>query len=142
MRNKGWILLEKTTEKSQSNFSKNNYLLESMRQSYTFWHQIYGDSPVNIPLIWKKALDTNYGIQKEIGQTWKNNSENVSKIQIEQFLDWWAFIIKKSNFKIESKSIREWEELWNNSSDEQFKIYSDILMFEKYWKNIQDKNIE
>ena len=131
------------TENSLRDLSKNNYLLETMNKSYDFWHKVYEDSPINIPLIWKKALEKNFEIQKEIENAWKNNLENVSKMQMQQFLDWWALMIKQPNFKIESRTIQEWEEIWKNTTDQQFKVYSDILvMFEKYWKNIQDKNFE
>ena len=137
------VQMGETVERSLKDISKNNYLLENMQKSYDFWHKIYEDSPINIPLIWKKAIDTNFELQSDMQKTWKNNLENVSKIQMQQFLDWWALMIKQPMFRIESRTIREWEEIWKNTTDQQFKVYADILdMFEKYWKNIQDKNIE
>ena len=118
-------------------------MMETMKQNFEYCHQIFEDSPVNISLIWKKAMESNFEIQKKIQTEFKREVAQASKIQTEQFLSWWGSAIKKPSFENVQKSFEEWNEFWKNSSDKQFEIYSEILkMLEKYWKNIQDRNIE
>ena len=123
--------------------SANNDLLENMKQSFEFWHKIYDDSFINYPLVWKKALESNSEIMKRIEEGWQNNMKQNSEIQIQQFLELWSNAIRKSNFEITKKSMQDWHDFWMNTTQEQLKIYSEILeMLTNYWKSIQNKNIE
>ncbi len=113
-----------------------------MKQSFEFWHQNYSHSLINYPLVWKKSIESDSEIIKKI-ETWKGNSNKNTVMIIEQFFEIWAHAIKKTNFEIAMKSIQEWEEFWENITNEQFRVCSEILqMIEKYWKEIQNKNIE
>ncbi len=53
--------------------STNNYLVDTMKQSFEFWHNNYQDSLVNYPLVWKKALESDSEIMKKV-KTWEKNS--------------------------------------------------------------------
>ena len=122
--------------------SANKDLLDIMKQSFKFWHENYTNSLVNYSLVWKKALESNSEIVEKI-ETWKKNSNQNTRIIIDQFFEMWSYAIRKSNFEIARKSIQEWEGFWKNATGEQFRVCSEILqMIETYWKEIQNKNIE
>ena len=111
-----------------------------MKQSFEFWHDAYGDSLINYPLVWKKALDTNSQIIKRIEYAWKNNTKQNAETQIQLFLELWSYAIRKSNFEIAKKSMQDF---WKDTTDKQFQIYKEVLeLIEKYWKDIQSKNFE
>ena len=126
---------------AQSNLdTANNYLRESMRQSFEFWHGIYEDSMINCPLVWKKAIKSNLEIMEKIDEAWKNDTNQTSEDQIQQFLELWYYAIRKSNFKI---MVKEWEEFSKNMTEGQLMTYVQIIQTTKrYWDDIQDKNIE
>lgn len=110
-----------------------------MKKSYDFWHQIYDDSPVNIFLIWKKALESNSEFMTSFERVWKENAKK-SESDFQQFLETWSASIRESNFEKATKSISQY---CINMSGSQTKLYLQLLeMLEKYWRNIQDKNIE
>jgi len=134
----------KNTKASQSNiFSANNGFKEILKQSFEFWHNNYIDSPLNYTLVWKKALESNSEIIKRIEEFWEKNTKQVAEIQMQQFFEMWSYAIRKSNFEIAKKSMQDWEGFWENTTDEEFRTYTDILqMIEKYWKDIQSKNFE
>ncbi len=136
--------MDKNQNLSQSNIpSVNNDLMETMKQSFEYWHKIYDDSPINIPLVWKKGIESNSEILKKIEEVWKNNMKQNAEIQMQQFLESWSYAIRNSSFEIAKNSMQEWQEFWKNTTDAQFKIYAEVLeMLGTYWKNIQDKNIE
>ena len=136
--------MDKGKESSESKItSANNDLVQSMKESFEFWHKTFEDSLVNYPLVWNKAIKSNSEIQKKIHEAWKKNSIHNAETQIQQFLELWSYTIRKSNFEIAKKSMQQWQEFWKNTTNEQFKTYTEILkMLEMYWKNIQDKNIE
>ena len=122
--------------------SANKDLLDIMKQSFKFWHENYTNSLVNYSLVWKKALESDSEIVEKI-ETWKEKSNQNTRIIIEQFFEMWSYAIRKSNFEIARKSIQEWEGFWKNATGEQFRVCSEILqMIETYWKEIQNKNIE
>lgn len=124
-------------------FTTNNSLVETMRKSFEFWHKTYDDSPINISLVWKKATDSNFEIMKKIEETLGGNKNQNENIQMTQFLQFWSIAIKESNFEKAKVVMQEWQEFWKNTTDEQFKIYIEILdLLETYWKNIQAKAIE
>lgn len=132
------------TKASQSNILlANNDFKEILKQSFEFWHNNYIDSPLNYTLVWKKALESNFEIIKRIEEFWEKNTKQVAEIQMQQFFEMWSYAIRKSNFEIAKKSIQDWEGFWENTTDEEFRTYTDILqMIEKYWKDIQSKNFE
>jgi predicted nucleotide-binding protein (sugar kinase/HSP70/actin superfamily) len=71
----------------QSNLLEaNNYLRESMKQSFEFWHGVYNDSLINCPLVWKKAIESNSEIMEKITEAWKNNIKQNAEDQMQQFL--------------------------------------------------------
>lgn len=116
-----------------------NYFFENMKKSYDFWHQIYDDSPINIFLIWKKALESNSEFATNFKKAWDDNTKKAES-DLRQFLETWSDSIRESDFKKATKSISQY---YVNVSDSQTKLYLEVLeMLEKYWKNIQDKNIE
>lgn len=122
--------------------STNNYLEDTMKQSFEFWHDNYQNSLINYPLIWKKALESDSEIMEKV-KTWEKNSIQNTGIIIEEFFDMWFYAIRKSTFEQATKSIQEWERFWKNATDEQFIACNEILqMIEKYWREIQNKNIE
>ena len=122
--------------------STNNYLVDTMKQSFEFWHNNYQDSLVNYPLVWKKALESDSEIMKKV-KTWEKNSIQNTGIIMEEFFEMWSYAIRKSTFEQAKKSIQDWEGFWKNATDEQFSVCSEILqMIEKYWRGIQNKNIE
>lgn len=137
-----------TTEKEKDSLhskvlSANNDLIDAMKQSFEFWHDTYGNSLINYPLVWKKALDTNSQIIKKIEETWKNNTKQNAETQIQLFLELWSYAIRKSNFEIAKKSMLDLEDFWKDTTDKQFQIYREILeLIETYWKDIQSKNFE
>ncbi len=122
--------------------STNNDLSDIMKQSFEFWHENYINSLVNYPLVWKKALESDSEIIKKIEMLKKNSNQN-TEIIIEQFFEMWSNAIRKSNFELANKLIQGYEEFWKNTTDDQVRVCSEILqMIEKYWKEIQSKNIE
>ena len=122
--------------------STNKNLGDIMKQSFEFWHKMYTYSPINSPLVWRKALKVDSEIIKKIDML-KNNSDKNIEIIIEQFFEMWSNAIRKSNFELAKKSMQYWEEFWKNTTNEQFMICNEILqMIERYWKEIQIKNIE
>ena len=137
------IMITKNDNTSQTTIlSANKDLLDIMKQSFKFWHENYTNSLVNYSLVWKKALESDSEIVEKI-ETWKKNSNQNTRIIIEQFFEMWSYAIRKSNFEIARKSIQEWEGFWKNATGEQFRVCSEILqMIETYWKEIQNKNIE
>ena len=126
---------------SQSNMPEvNNYLIEHMKQSFEFWHDIYTDSLINCPLIWKKAIVSNSEIMEKIDDAWKNNIKQNSEDQMQQFLELWFYAIRRSSFKI---IMQDWEEFSKNMSEKQLLVCVQVIqMTKQYWKDIQDKNIE
>jgi hypothetical protein len=124
---------------SKSKEYSKNYLLENMKKSYDYWHQIYADSPINIPLIWKKALDSNAEFMTKYQKVWKDTSQK-SESDFRQFLETRSNSIRESDFKKATNSVSQY---WSNISASQTEFYSEILtMLEEYWKNVQKKNIE
>jgi hypothetical protein len=122
--------------------STNNYLEDTMKQSFEFWHNNYQDSLINYPLVWKKALESDSEIMKKV-KTWEKKSIQNTGIIMEEFFEMWSYAIRKSTFEQAKKSIQDWERFWKNATDEQFSVCSEILqMIEKYWVEIQKKNIE
>ncbi|MGD8707897.1 MAG: hypothetical protein PVI88_04355 [Nitrosopumilaceae archaeon] len=110
-----------------------------MKKSYDFWHQIYDDSPINIPLIWKKALESNSEFAANFKKAWDDKTKK-TEFDLQQFLEMWSDSIRESDFKKATKSISQY---CVNVSDSQTKLYLEVLeMLERYWRNIQDKNIE
>ena len=103
----------------------------ALKQSFDFWHRNYVDSLINYSLVWKKALDSNADILKrmdKLTKTTKNNSEAL----LYDFFDLWSHAIRESSFEIAKKSLLDSDEFWKNSTEEQFRIYADILqMIEK-----------
>ena len=126
---------------SQSNMSEvNNYLIEHMKQSFEFWHDVYNDSLINCPLIWKKAIVSNSEIMEKIDDAWKNSIKQNSEDQMQQFLELWFYAIRRSSFKI---IMQDWEEFSKNMSEKQLLVCVQVIqMTKQYWKDIQDKNIE
>ena len=124
-------------------FQPSGDLVDVMKNSFEFWHKNYIDAPLNYTLIWKKALESNSEILKQIEKAWRNTIKQNTEIQMEQFLDCWSQAIRKSNFELAKKPIQQWQEFWESTTDEQFKIYAKVLkMLESYWKNEQSKSIE
>jgi len=122
--------------------STNDYLADTMKQSFEFWHNNYQDSLVNYPLVWKKALESDSDIMKKV-KVWEKKSIQNTGIIMEEFFEMWSYAIRKSTFEQAKKSIQDWEGFWKNATDEQFSVCSEILqMIEKYWREIQNKNIE
>lgn len=122
--------------------STNSYLVDTLKQSFEFWHNNYQDSLINYPLVWKKALDSDLEIMKKV-KTWEKKSIQNTGIIMEEFFEMWSYAIRKSTFEQARKSIQDWEGFWKNATDEQFSVCSEILqMIEKYWVEIQKKNIE
>ncbi len=110
-----------------------------MKQSFEFWHN---DSRINYPLVWKKALESDSKVMKKV-ETWEKSSTQNTGIIMEEFFEMWAYAIQKSNFEMATSSIQEWGRFWRNATDEQFRVCSEVLeMIEKYWRDIQNKNIE
>ncbi|MDH3313586.1 MAG: hypothetical protein OEM28_10635 [Nitrosopumilus sp.] len=136
--------MEKDQNLSQDKISQSSAdLIDALKHSFEFWHKNYIDAPLNYPLIWKKALDSNSEISKRIEKTWRSTIKQGTEIQIEQFLECWSQAIRKSNFELAKKPIQEWQTFWENTTAEQFKMYSEVLkVLEKYWKNEQRKSIE
>jgi len=88
-------------------------------------------------------LESNSEIIKRAERVWKNNIQQSTENQMQQFLESWARVIRKSNFEIAKSTIQEWQEFWRDTTNEQFKIYAEVLeMLEAYWKNMQSKSIE
>jgi hypothetical protein len=125
----------------QSNLLEaNNYLRESMKQSFEFWHGVYNDSLINCPLVWKKAIESNSEIMEKITEAWKNNIKQNAEDQMQQFLELWSYAIRKSSFKI---PMQDWEKFSKHMTEKQLMVYVQIIqMTKQYWKGIQDKNIE
>ena len=124
-------------------FQSSDNLVDAMKDSFEFWHKNYVDAPLNYTLVWKKALDSNSEILKQIENVWGDTVKQSTEIQMEQFLDCWYQAIRKSNFELAKKPIQQWQEFWENTTEEQFKIYAKVLkMLESYWKNEQSKSIE
>ena len=123
--------------------SADNDFKEILKQSFEFWHNNYIDSPLNYTLVWKKALESNSEIIKRLEKFWEKNTNKIREIQMQQFFEMWSYAIRKSNFEMAKKSMQHWEEFWEDTTDEEFRTYADILqMIEKYWKDIQIRNFE
>ncbi len=121
--------------------SPDENLKEAMKHSFEFWQKHFTTSLVNYPLVWKKALESNSELMKKIENVWKMNAIQNSEMQMQQFFEMWAYAIRKSNFEITKNSVQYWENFWKNTTDEQFRIYKELLqMIEKYWTDIQNKN--
>jgi hypothetical protein len=135
--------ITENTHMSQSpTLSSNNYLEDTMKQSFEFWHNNYQDSLVNYPLVWKKALESDSEIMKKVITLEKNSIQNTGII-MEEFFEMWSYAIRKSTFEQAKKSIQDWQGFWKNATNEQFRTCSEVLqMIEKYWREIQIKNIE
>lgn len=114
--------------------------LDTLRKSYEFWNQVYQDSHLNIPLIWKKALQSNSENIKQIEKVWRQTNPQNFQINLVQFLDLWATVIRESNYE----NLKDFPiEYYTKISEEQLKAYSKILdLLQNYWRNIQEKNIE
>lgn len=124
-------------------FTTKNPLVETMRQSFEFWHKTFDESPINILLVWKKATESNFEIMKKIEEGWRENKNQNANTPITRFLQFWSIAIKESDFEKAKMEMQECQELWKNITDVQFKIYVEVLnLLETYWKNIQDKAIE
>jgi hypothetical protein len=123
--------------------SADNDFKEILKQSFEFWHNNYIDSPLNYTLVWKKALESNFEIIKRLEKFWEKNTNKIREIQMQQFFEMWSYAIRKSNFEMAKKSMQDWEEFWEDITDEEFRTYAEILqMIEKYWKDIQTRNFE
>ena len=122
---------------------ENNDLEEITKQNFEYWHKKYMDSPLNYPLVWKKAMESNFEIMKKIEHVRKKNTKQVTTIQMQQFFDMWSNVIRISNFEIAKKTMQDWGEFWKNATDEEFRTCVEVLqMIQNYWKEIQNKNIE
>ena len=123
--------------------SADNDFKEILKQSFEFWHNNYIDSPLNYTLVWKKAIESNSEIIKRLEKFWEKNTNKIREIQMQQFFEMWSYAIRKSNFEMAKKSMQDWEEFWEDTTDEEFRTYADILqIMEKYWKDIQTRNFE
>jgi hypothetical protein len=119
----------------------NNSLIETMKQSYDFWHKAYGDSFLNYPLIWEKAISSNIEIIKRMEDMWKNNVDPNMADPLKKFFDMWTGMIRKSNSDTMNTSMKDWESFWRNATDEQFSLYRKILeMSGTYWKTLHNRN--
>ena len=138
------LSIEKNQDLSNSKiFTTNNPLVETMRQSFEFWHKTFEESPINISLVWKKATESNFEIMKKIEEGWRANTNQNANIPITHFLQFWSIAIRESNFEKAKNEMQECQELWKNITDVQFEIYVEVLnLLETYWKKIQDKAIE
>ena len=141
------IIIMKTNENnktSQSNIlSTDNSFEESMKQSFEYWHKKYVNSPLNYPLVWKKIMASNFEMMEKIKQIREKNTKQIASIQTQQFFEMWAYSIRNSNFEMAKKSMQNWNEFWKNTTNEEFKIYIEVLqMIQKHWKEMQSKNIE
>ena len=124
-------------------FQSSGDLVDAMKHSFDFWHKNYVDAPLNYTLVWKKALESNSDILTKIEKTWQNSIKQSTEIQMEQFLEYWSQAIRRPSFELAKKPIQQWQEFWESTTDEQFKIYAEVLkMLESYWKNEQNKSIE
>ena len=124
-------------------FQSSGDLVDVMRHSFEFWHKNYVDAPLNYTLVWKKALKSNSEILTKIEKTWQNTIKQSTEIQMEQFLEYWSQAIRRPSFELAKKPIQKWQEFWESTTDEQFRIYAEVLkMLESYWKNEQNKSIE
>ena len=134
----------KNNKKSSKNILlENDDFVDIMKQSFEFWHKNYIDSPLNYPLVWKKALESNSEIIQKIDAMWKKNTKQIGELQLQQFFEIWSYAIRKSNFEVAKKSICDWEEFWKNATDDELQLYGDILeLIGKYWKDMQSKNFE
>jgi len=129
---------------SQSNIlSTDNSFEESMKQSFEYWHKKYVNSPLNYPLVWKKIMASNFEMMEKIKQIREKNTKQIASIQTQQFFEMWAYSIRNPSFEMAKKSMQDWDEFWKNTTNEEFKIYLEVLqMIQKHWKEIQSKNIE
>jgi hypothetical protein len=76
-------------------------------------------------------------------ENWEKNSKQNAEIIMEEFFEMWSYAIRKPNFELAKKTIQNWENFWKNATDEQFRVCSEVLqMIEKYWREIQNKDIE
>jgi len=120
----------------------NSDLEDNIKHSFEFWHENYSDSKLNYPLIWKKALESDYEIIKKV-EMWKKNSNQNVENTLDQFFEMWSYAIRESNFEMAKKSMHDGGGILENATYEQFKMCNETLqMIEKYWKEIQSKNIE
>ena len=54
----------------------------------------------------------------------------------------WPYAIKKSDFEMALIFMPDWVEIWENMTDEQFKLYEVLQMIENFWIDMQNKNFE
>ena len=87
-------------------------------------------------------MESNSEILERMETLRKTSSLN-SETLLYDFFNLWSYAIRQSSFEIAKKSILNSDEFWKKTTEEQFRIYVDILqMIEKYWNDIQSKNIE
>ena len=69
----------KKLENADSSYSPdlftNNYLADTMKQSFEFWHNSYQNYLINYPLAWKKALESDLEIMEKVKIWEKINSK-------------------------------------------------------------------
>jgi hydrogenase maturation factor len=120
----------------------NNNLIDSLQQSFEYWSMIDEDSRINCLLVWKKILKDNSQILKN--QTVLiNNIKQDTENQVQQFLESWSHAIEESDFEAAKKSMQKWQDLFENLTNENVKIYAKVLeTLETSWENIQSKNID
>lgn len=122
---------------------ENKNFEENMKQSFEFWHRNYVDAPLNYLLVWRKALESNSKIIKKVEELWKEDTEQIAKIQMQQFFEMWSYAIRKSDFEMAKKSMQDWKDLWKNTTDKEFKLYGEILqIIGNSWEDMQNKNLE
>ena len=122
--------------------SADKYLFHIMKQSFEFWNKNYNDTLINYPPVWKKALESDFKIMKKV-ERWEKNSNQNTGILMEEFFEMWSYAIRQSNFELAKNIIQNWNGFWKNATDEQFRVCSKVLqMIEKYWIEIQKKDIE
>ena len=67
----------------------------------------------------------------------------LQKSKIQQFFEIWSYAIRKSDFEIAKKSIHDWEEFWKHTTDDECRLYGEVLqLIGQYWKDMQSKNFE
>ena len=80
-------------------------------------------------------MESNAEILAQIEKTWRNTIKQRTEIQMEQFLEYWSQAIQKPSFELAKKPIQEWQEFWENTTDEQFRIYAEVLKIVKSRNN-------
>lgn len=128
-------------QKKKQKISNNN-LIDSLKQSFKYWSGIDEDSRINCLLIWKEILKDKSDFLKN--QTVLiNNIQQDTENQVQQFLESWSNAIEESDFEAAKNSMQKWQDLFENLTNENVKIYSKVLeTLETYWEDIQSKNID